>query len=509
MDGIAIYMEHREEVLFEMSGEYFDDMIPENDIPFHFDGWGRCVDDVSGAELPMELVRKGREAEIECFSERKVYAIRPRQEAMTKGAKVLGVRWVDVWKNGKVRSRLVCQDFNTDAGKRCDEMFAATPPLIVSRWLTSLAASQGTEGPGRMQLMALDLSKAFLYGDVQRAIYIELPEEDGRKHSGDSVGLLSKSMYGLRDAPQVWQKVVESMLLERGFRKIMCTQCTNFQPDLEMYVVAHVDDFLMIGARFDMDTMVQGLTSDGYECTHEILGYKKDEVKSLKFLGRKIHLKEEGFEWEGDSRHAEAYLAKLAAEFSSVTSDATTGMRAVATPGVKRADEEYADGADGGLLERGLAKAYRGLAALANFMAQDAPDLGFSTKEISKSMSSPAVGDIPQLKRLGRYLSKSPTRSYLYVWQDKPKVLSGYSDSDWGGDRVTRRSTSGGCLMAGQHLLSQWSRTQHVISLSSGETELHALCTCATEGLALTNICEEMGLEVGSNFSQIARPQRV
>ena len=171
MDGIAIYMEHREEVLFEMSGEYFDDIIPENDIPFHFDGWGRCVDDVSGAELPMELVRKGREAEIECFSERKVYAIRPRQEAMTNGAKALGVRWVDVWKNGKVRSRLVCQDFNTDKGKRCDEMFAATPPLFVSRWLTSLAASQGTEGPGRMQLMALDLSKAFLYGDVQRITF--------------------------------------------------------------------------------------------------------------------------------------------------------------------------------------------------------------------------------------------------------------------------------------------------------------------------------------------------
>ena len=80
VDGIAIYMEHREEVLFEMSGEYFDDIIPENDIPVHFDGCGRCVDDVSGAELPMELVRKGREAEIECFSERKVYAIHPRQE---------------------------------------------------------------------------------------------------------------------------------------------------------------------------------------------------------------------------------------------------------------------------------------------------------------------------------------------------------------------------------------------------------------------------------------------
>ena len=49
--------------------------------------------------------------------------------------------------------------------------------------------------------------------------------------------------------------------------------------------------------------------------------------------------------------------------------------------------------------------------------------------------------------------------------------------------------------MAGRHLLSQWSRTQHVISLSSGEAELHAICTCASEGLALRNISVEMGLE--------------
>ena len=50
--------------------------------------------------------------------------------------------------------------------------------------------------------------------------------------------------------------------------------------------------------------------------------------------------------------------------------------------------------------------------------------------------------------------------------------------------------------MAGKHLLAQWSRTQHVVSLSSGAAELHALCACATEGLALKNIYEEIGLEV-------------
>ena len=494
--GVDMYLERGDEILLELSGEYFDEMEPEEMIPFHFDGWGRCVDDVSGADLPMDLVKKGRAAEIQCFSDRKVYTIRPRAEAKSKGAKVLGVRWVDIWKNGKVRSRLVCQDFNPAKGKKCDEMFAATPPLVVSRWLTSLAASQGAHGPGKKQLMALDFSKAFLYGDVQREIYVELPDEDGRKLSGDFVGLLSKSMYGLRDAPQVWQGVVETMLLECGFKKILCTQCTYYQPDWDMYVVAHVDDFLILGERECMDKFVGGLQSDGYECTCDILGNRSDEVKSLKFLGRQIHLREDGIEWEGDSRHAEAYLTKLAAAFSSGSLEVTSGMRAVNTPGVKRPDEEFAENGIEQQLDKEASRAYRGLAALANFMAQDGPDIGFATKEISKAMASPCEGDVPQLKRLGRYLIKYPRRGYLYRWQTQPKVLSGYSDSDWGGDRGSRRSTSGGCLMAGMHLLTQWSRTQHVISLSSAEAELHALCTCATEGLALRNICVEMGLEV-------------
>ena len=51
--------------------------------------------------------------------------------------------------------------------------------------------------------MALDFSKAFLYGDMEREVFIELPDDDVRKSGGAFVGRLLKSMYGLRDAPQI------------------------------------------------------------------------------------------------------------------------------------------------------------------------------------------------------------------------------------------------------------------------------------------------------------------
>ena len=49
-----------------------------------------------------------------------------------------------------------------------------------------------------------------------------------------------------------------------------------------------------------------------------------------------------------------------------------------------------------------------------------------------------------------------------------------YTDSDDAGCTKTRKSTSCGALMHGSHLLKFYSSTQHVISLSSGESEFYA-----------------------------------
>ena len=463
------------------------DQWDDQDIPFEFNDEGWCVDDVRGGELPMDLVRAGRKAEMKGFSERCVYEVRPRSEAEAKNARILGVRWVDTMKGEAVRSRLVCQDFNTDRG-HSDEMFAATPPLLASRWLVSLMASQGPKGLGTKRRMALDFSKAFLYGNMKREVYIELPDEDSRKFQGDVVGLLRKSMYGLRDAPQIWQEVVKNMLNARGFKRLVGTQCTYIHKANGMLVVAHVDDFLVLGAKKELQEFLLGLQADGFECSGIILGEEVDDVQVLKFLGRKISMVNGGLEWEGDARHVTSYLDKLKLEFSD-TGPLTSCMRAVKTPGVKRTDQDVQEIRVP--MNKVQAKAYRGLAALANFMSQDRPDLSFAAKEISKTMSDPAYSDIVPLKRLGRYLTTYSSCAYYYRFQHPPNEVSGYCDSDWGGDLGTRRSTSGGCLLHGDHLVVHWARTQQVISLSSAEAELHALCKCASEGLAARNMSRE------------------
>ena len=53
--------------------------------------------------------------------------------------------------------------------------------------------------------------------------------------------------------------------------------------------------------------------------------------------------------------------------------------------------------------------------------------------------------------------------------------LEAYADIGWAGCVCTRKSTSGGCLMVGRHLMKAWSSTRASIALSSGDAEYYGV----------------------------------
>lgn len=76
-------------------------------------------------------------------------------------------------------------------------------------------------------------------------------------------------------------------------------------------------------------------------------------------------------------------------------------------------------------------------------------------------------------------------------------MIEGYSDADWAGCKVTRRSTSGGFVKVGPHNVKHWSRIQQCVSLSSAEAELYALVKCATEAIGIQTLLADWGISVG------------
>ena len=111
-------------------------------------------------------------------------------------------------------------------------------------------------------------------------------------------------------------------------------------------------------------------------------------------------------------------------------------------------------------------------------------------------MSSPSQGDWDRLKRLARYLKGKPRVIKRFKWQRPTDTLSIYTDADWAGDKRDRKSTSGGCIMIGSHLLKGWAKTQTLIALSGGESELYATLKAASEGLGIQSIASDLGISL-------------
>ena len=94
-----------------------------------------------------------------------------------------------------------------------------------------------------------------------------------------------------------------------------------------------------------------------------------------------------------------------------------------------------------------------------------------------------------------RYIAGAPRLVYRYPWQTVEAVDT-YSDTDWAGCPKTRKSTSGGCVMLGCHVIKHWSSTQPSVSLSSGEAEFYGVVRGAGMGLGYQSLLRDLGVEV-------------
>ena len=74
-----------------------------------------------------------------------------------------------------------------------------------------------------------------------------------------------------------------------------------------------------------------------------------------------------------------------------------------------------------------------------------------------------------ELKRFGRYLVKNKRCVLTYARPTSDETLQVHVDSDWAGDLLGRKSTTGVIVRRGKHLLRHMSCLQTLVALSSGE----------------------------------------
>ena len=136
---------------------------------------------------------------------------------------------------------------------------------------------------------------------------------------------------------------------------------------------------------------------------------------------------------------------------------------------------------------------FRRGAARINYMSQDRPDLSVASRMLSQRMRKPMQGDEITLKRVIRYLRLHPKCATEMRWQSDPEIMTLLVDADWAGCHESRKSTSGGCILLGNHLVAHWSKLQGTIALSSGEAELNSAVKGVSEAIGLKELCQEGG----------------
>merc|ERR1712016_553634 len=115
---------------------------------------------------------------------------------------------------------------------------------------------------------------------------------------------------------------------------------------------------------------------------------------------------------------------------------------------------------------------------------------------MSRQMSRPRIIDMVKMKRFARYLKDKERVVTKYRYQDKVKEIVAWTDTDFEGCHETRKSTSGGVIMLGEHMIKSWSLTQTVVALSSGEAEYYGMVKGASNGLGMRSIIADLGIDM-------------
>ena len=127
-------------------------------------------------------------------------------------------------------------------------VFSATPPLEAIRLVLSLCMTVRLGIGNDRVLSFLDISRAHPHCDVLREnLYVDFPPESGVPPG--YCGLLKRSLYGLRDAPQAFEKKVRELLEAIGFVRGVYSPCVFVHHTKHLIYVVHGDDFIGLGSR--------------------------------------------------------------------------------------------------------------------------------------------------------------------------------------------------------------------------------------------------------------------
>lgn len=128
------------------------------------------------------------------------------------------------------------------------------------------------------------------------------------------------------------------------------------------------------------------------------------------------------------------------------------------------------------------------------YLTHSRPDLSYAVGAVSRYMQEPHELHWNAAKRILRYVQGTITFGIHYEAGTALNLL-GFTDSDWAGDSIDRKSTSGYLLSLGSGPICWSSKKQAAIALSSAEAEYRGVVNITIQALWLQYFLTELGVQ--------------
>nr|GEW06313.1 hypothetical protein [Tanacetum cinerariifolium] len=283
---------------------------------------------------------------------------------------------------------------------------------------------------------------------------------------------VEKALYGLHQAPRAWYETSSTFLIQNRYRKGTIDKTLVIKKDKDgiMLVQVYVDDIIF------------GSTKKSLCDKFEALMHKRFQMSSMReltfFLGLQVKRSEERIFISQNK-----YVAKILKKFDFSSLKTTSTPIETQNPLVKDEGVAYVDVhlyrsmirslplvKDEGVVDVDV-HLYKSMIRSLMYLTASRPDITFAVCACSRFQVTPNLSHLHASKRIFRYLKCQPKLGLWYL-KDSSFNLEAYSDSDYAGVNLDRKSTTGGCQFLGRRLISWHCKKQTIVAPSTTEAEI-------------------------------------
>jgi hypothetical protein len=316
----------------------------------------------------------------------------------------------------------------------------------------------------------MDVKSAFLNGPIKEEVYVEQPPGFESEEYPNHVYKLHKALYGLKQAPRAWYECLRDFLIENGFRigKADSTLFTRKMGKDLFICQIYVDDIIFGSTNKSFCEEFSKIMTDRFEMSMMgvltfFLGFQIKQVKEGTFISQ--------------TKYTHDILKKFGMDKAKPikTPMGTNGHLDLDLGGTS-VDQ----------------KVYRSMIGSLLYLCASRPDIMLSVCMCARFQAAPKDCHLRAVKRIMRYLVLTPNLGLWYPKGSRFELL-GYSDADYAGCKVDRKSTSGTCQFLGRSLVSWSSKKQNSVALSTAEAEYVAAGSCCAQLLWMRQTLKDYG----------------